>query len=341
MYTVRLDNVGTLIASVPPLLRVRPTNSLVIVSVVRSGGRRRIGSTARLDLVDLATIPVSSLARPIVRALADPDAIALTGIVVGDGSTPDGPLPYGAELDALTAVLRDGGLPDLELVFVPSITAKATWTSYADPTQGGVLPDPGSTELAAITTVLGEVTYDTLEEVAQRFQPGPQDRRDRIAALVRPVERQVAREEQDGDLAALGVRLRQLDHAVHRACEHQFPRDDKEIADLIAAVTSKTLRDCAMVVPEASEQAAEELWTQLFRLAPPEAGGHLATMVAFSAYRRGNGLLARRALEAAGPTNRLAGYLRIAVAAGMPPQRLPSLADAVRQLRDRLANAAG
>nr|BFE51216.1 hypothetical protein GCM10017745_46430 [Saccharothrix mutabilis subsp. capreolus] len=86
------------------------------------------------------------------------------------------------------------------------------------------------------------------------------------------------------------------------------------------------VRDFAMSSALSEKAAdAERLWTELTRAAPAPERAEPATLLAFSAYLRGNATvaaLAARQAEAAQPGHRLAGLLRMGIAGGLPPAKV-------------------
>ena len=80
--------------------------------------------------------------------------------------------------------------------------------------------------------------------------------------------------------------------------------------------------------------AHQRLWTDLTRQAPPRYRAAPASLLAFTAWQRGNGALANLALEqalAANPGYSMAQLLRQVITAGAPPAlaRLPTTPDEV------------
>lgn len=91
-------------------------------------------------------------------------------------------------------------------------------------------------------------------------------------------------------------------------------------------------------------EAAERLWTVLVRGAPAPGRAEPASLLAFSAYQRGDGVLTGVALdnaEAADPEHRLTGMLRSLLALALPPDRIRHTAHSTRlSVRERIEKEA-
>ncbi len=77
--------------------------------------------------------------------------------------------------------------------------------------------------------------------------------------------------------------------------------------------------------------AAEALWTALARVLPLPFRAEALSLLAASAYRRGDGVLAGVALEAAlseSPEHRLSGLLDAALQSGIAPDVIATVLDA-------------
>lgn len=344
--TVRLSDPGEVAAALPHLLGFRPRESLVLVGL-RGRGGVRLGLTARVDL------PPAAHRRPVVSGvvrslLTDRPSAALIavvseddddlGVAVGAGAGSVPTLPH-RELvhDALRA-LDAQGLPVRDALLV----RRGRWWSYdcAEPccAPGAGTPLPGGTsDLAVASALTGQVVEEDRAALVRRIAP------------VGPAAEGMARAcDEVGD--SLARRTRQLGWdavveegwaAVQAAVDAAGPGSvrrlsDRQVARLAWGLRDHDLRDRALslaVGPCAA--AAEVVWTELVRRAPAPLDAAPATLLAVTAWARGDGALANVALERAlhsEPSYTLAGLLRSALDACMTPAEVRRL---VRQAGGR------
>jgi hypothetical protein len=107
--------------------------------------------------------------------------------------------------------------------------------------------------------------------------------------------------------------------------------DDAEMALLLVHLVNPTVRDAAWLAA-GDEPSGEELWRDVTRRADPRLVAAPASLLAFVAWRNGNGALAdvavARALEA-DPDHQLAHLMEAVLQSGMPPSVLPGWSDFV------------
>jgi hypothetical protein len=112
--------------------------------------------------------------------------------------------------------------------------------------------------------------------------------------------------------------------AVHQALhqhEHDGRLTDDEAAWLCLLLAYPAVRDYALARTDLRD-AHLQLWTDLTRRAQPDLVPAPASLAAFAAWRRGEGPLAREALNralSADPADRLAQLLSSALQVGLPP----------------------
>jgi hypothetical protein len=103
--------------------------------------------------------------------------------------------------------------------------------------------------------------------------------------------------------------------------------DDEEMAELVAYLAIPAVRDVGWRATT-DESWAENLWRDATRRAYPALAAPPASLLALTAWRRGNGVLAnvalRRALQA-DPDYKLALLVNAALAAGLPPSAVADL----------------
>jgi hypothetical protein len=322
--TVRVDDAGELAAGLPHLLGYRPRESVVLVAL---GGRsgRRVGLTVRGDLPpaeygrELATTMASRLAgdRP-RRALA---------FVVSEAPDRTGPdLPHRGLVHELVMALDAHGLPLEQAVLVRG----GRWWDFdcphpcCAPEAGTALP-PGIGELEVAAVAAGTVVAEDRAALEQRIAP---------LGWVAAAGMHQACLRVTGELAGrpvdewAGEAGRELIRRAVERCRpgpvHERLADD-DVARIVCSLRDLTVRDWALQLSLCDESAAEALWTECTRRAPSPLDAAPATLLAVSAWLRGDGAMANIALDRAlvsDPGYSLAGLLADALAACVPPGRL-------------------
>jgi hypothetical protein len=119
-----------------------------------------------------------------------------------------------------------------------------------------------------------------------------------------------------------------ISQALHRYRDDTRLTDD-EAAWLTVLLRHIPIRDDAWLSTDADEHPVR-LWTDLTRRAQPDLVPAPASLLAFAAWRRGDGALAAVALDRAlqaDPTYSMALLLRQAIQAGIPPSALEGWSD--------------
>lgn len=314
----KLRSPADLVAFTPYLLGFHPANSVVVVGF-RAG---LVAFAARGDLPDPGD-PVAGAARELadLTARQPTDAVALLGYG-----------PAGAVDPVLAAVhdaTRERGVRVLEVLRV----AGGRWWSYlcrnpdCCPPEG-VPVDPAGSEVAAWCGYAGLTAAGSRQELADRVAPvGGAER----AAITRATD-QAEQELRDwlatvppaGQAAAvLAAGRSALDAALARYAEQGTLADD-ELARLALLLESIPVRDAAWRAITA-EQPHLRLWTDLTRRADPALVPAPASLLAFTAWRSGDGALAGLALERAlerDPAYSMATLIRHALEQGLSPSTL-------------------
>jgi hypothetical protein len=328
---VRISDPGEVAAALPHLLGFRPRESIVLLAL---GGR----SGSRLEVSARGDIPPpgerATLARELVTRVVPANPTSVLVLVASeavDAGGRGGGLPHRDLVHEVIAALADRGLGARDVLLVRG----GRWWSYDCPqpccAPGAGTPIPGGvSELAAASVLAGQVVVDDRAELCARIEPDPR----RSTAMAEALERlglgfaeeirsrgwaAVAEESWHAVLAALG-RMRARSGA---------RLSDDEVARLLWGLCDVSVRDRAFrpaLGPDAA--AAERLWTECTRRGAPPFTAAPATLLAVSAWLRGDGALAGIALERAlgdDPEYGLAQQLAGALSAGVPPAQLRTL----------------
>jgi hypothetical protein len=319
-----LASTSVVVASIPALLGFMPEDSLVLIATLtKDTGSASSGPLARIDLAHLAHDP-EGCARHFNRQCADLPVLCVTGVVVRsvDGGTAgDDALPLRADVDSVIAQLAEHGFVDVDVVSVPDIAEGARWRSYRDTDRTGVLPDPAATTAAAAAVAAGQTIAARRDDLAARFTPAPEALRARLRPRIAHAVESAAIDE-SWHLAA-HVRLDRAEAAIRAAGHGKLPTDEADIIDLAATFAVPAFRDALLALPNhAARVAAENLVLHLWRHSCDPIAAQLATVIAVYAYLRGDGTVARIALEHAGPEQPLAGLLSTVLAHAIAPSKV-------------------
>ncbi|MFD1146282.1 DUF4192 domain-containing protein [Saccharothrix hoggarensis] len=319
----RLVDAGNVIAAVPHLLGFHPADSLVVL-VLRAGD---VAMGLRVDL--------PSPARPgrVAKLIAGPlarcrDATAVVVVVGGGSGDPPEHLPHAAVVDEVDDALHAARVPLVLAVWTRAVVKGEAWFDYHDAGTHGTVTDPTSTALAAASAADGFVTHASREAMAELLAPDPPEALSRRAALL---NRRAANAPPVADGAVPPSHLDLIHAEVVRAAGRKRSLTDDEVADLAHALSNPWTRDASLGYCVGEHAlGAEVLWTELTRASPAPERAEPATLLAFSAYIRGQGTLASLALERAEeahPGHRLTELLRAALNTGLPPEQLRELAE--------------
>ena len=329
---IRLRDPGELVAATPSLLGFHPEHSLVVVTLRGT----MIGLTLRADL---APPPLhAALIGHLLNPIRQYGAQAALVVVVSDATASAEAVSAGADqpwrdppeqelVQRLCTAFADAGVPVTHAVWTPSTRGGARWRCYHDDGCSGTVPARETTALAAAMATAGSVTFGSREELAQVLEPPDPDGVRRRGALLDET-----------------IRLDETTSAQHwelvRRCvvERDVPTDDDGLVRLALALSDYRVRDMCLDFALGGEAAAaENLWLALTRQLPAPERAEPATLLALSAYLRGDGTMANVALEAAEdalPGHNLAALLHGAIGLGLPPDRIRQVAsDAVADAR--------
>ncbi|MFW3169638.1 DUF4192 domain-containing protein [Geodermatophilus sp. CPCC 206100] len=339
---VSLSSSGDIAAALPHLIGFHPHESVLVVGLGGPSGGR-LGLTVRADLPERAHAP--AVAALLARSLAtdEPDG-AVVAVVSEIGDERDAPacppadaggttLPHRAVVHDLVVALAGYGIPVRETLLV----RRGRWWSYdcpgpcCAPDEGTPLPE-GVTELAVASVAAGMVVAPDRAALERRIAPVEGPARAAMAAAVERVGARHGRARRaDPDAEA-----RRSWNAVVRALRRCRPGaaesgrlGDRDVARVLWALADVRVRDRALTLALGDDAAAAEtLWTECTRRAPAPLGAAPATLLAVSAWLRGDGAMANVALERAladRPSYSFARLLMQGLAACLPPAELRAL----------------
>ncbi|WP_434742180.1 DUF4192 domain-containing protein [Micromonospora sp. SH-82] len=323
---------GDLIAAVPYLLGFHPVDSVVVIAF----RGQRIVFAARADLPEVGTDP-GLPARHLVEVLGRQDAEATT--LVGYGP----PTRVTPSIDAVRAALDD---TDLVLIDALRVTDGRYW-SYLCTSPGccppeGTAYDPMSSEVSVAAIYAGQVALPDRAALSAQVAPvtgsartAMRDATDRAGQRLQrlldeasPVEAEPVGQTDPG-LAE--VEREALDAAGRKAVRDTLRRHrrgghltDDEVAWLSLLLVHLPVRDHAWERTDGRDEDIA-LWSDVLRRVDPELSAAPASLLAFAAWRAGQGALAAVTLERAlaeHPDYSLALFLDDLLRRGTPPSRL-------------------
>ncbi|MEH1164959.1 DUF4192 domain-containing protein [Micromonospora sp. CPCC 205539] len=309
-----------LLAAVPYLLGFHPADSVVAVAL----RGRQIIFAARADLPDPSEDPVER-ARHLAGVIHRQGAEAAT--VVGYGP-PDRVTPT---VDAVRAALAGAGLDVLDALRVTD----GRWWSYlcaetdCCPPEGRPY-DPTASTVTASAVFAGQVALPDRAALVAKVSPVEGPARAALSAATDRAERRLTElidEAPASDLLG-GRTLRAAGVAAIREAQRRQRRDerldDDEVAWLGLLLTHLPVRDHAWERTDGRDRDIA-LWTDVLRRVEPELTAAPGALLAFAAWRAGQGALAAVALERVldqHPDYSLALLLDDLLRRGVPPSDL-------------------
>lgn len=335
---VRVFKPGDLFAAVPAMLGFRPEHSVIALSI---GG----SDQCRIDMVMRHDLLLDDRDRPLMHEtlerfadVADREgAQSMILMCIDDRFAED--LRDGTDPTVKASVLElvqlfDEVLARREIyladVFVAQeIAGGRSWASLAPFGGEGIQSDPRDSAVAAEYVLGGRAIHGCRDELvalltttdvaAQLWLGGYLDD---LRACREPVDPR--------DFPGHRPMLEILVETV-RGYGSTGVLEADDVAEIAFGLTHPPVRDAALafVLGELA-QPAESLWLHLTRMLPGTERGAPATLLAFSAYLRGDGPLAGVALDVAltaDPQHVLARLLDTALRSGMRPERIRELAE--------------
>ncbi|MCO1596288.1 DUF4192 domain-containing protein [Micromonospora sp. RHAY321] len=309
-----------LLAAVPYLLGFHPADSVVAVAL----RGRRIIFAARADLPDPSDDPVER-ARHLAGVIRRQGAEAAT--VVGYGP-PERVTP---SVDAVRAALTGAGLEVLDVLRVTD----GRWWSYLC-TEADCCPpegrrhDPAANQVTASAVFAGQVALPDRAALVAQVSPVDGPARDALVAATARAERRLTELVEQAPASDLlgGRALRSAGVAAVREAQRRQRRDerldDDEVAWLGLLLTHLPIRDHAWERTDGRDRDMA-LWTDVLRRSEPALTAAPGALLAFAAWRAGQGALAAVALErvlSVHPDYSLALLLDDLLRRGVPPSEL-------------------
>ncbi|MBU8814091.1 DUF4192 domain-containing protein [Mycolicibacterium goodii] len=303
---------GNVVRDIVAMLGFAPAESLVLV-LLRDG---ELYSVMRADLRDMAR---ADAAVRLVEMVARQDANGVVGVIVSEEASMCPPCRerLRSVVNSVASELEQRGDWSFDAVIVDQIRAGARWSCLGDSAMGGVLDDPASSALAAAAVLDGRRMYGSRAELAATVAVDVE----RVAAMA-PLLGAV------GAVEDVAVAVRAAVDAMRRMAGGAV-LTDAELADVATTLVDVRVRDALFNVGDSDAiAAAESLWTLLARVLPDPFRAEALTLLALSAYVRGDGPVAGIALDAVlvdNPGHRMAGMLDVALQNGMRPEQLQGL----------------
>lgn len=304
-----LSSIEDLLGAVPYLLGFQPTDSLVVIAIAG----KRIVTAVRGDL------PASDAPADLARSLATftADRILTGGVdavcVLGYGPA--------SAVDPVLAVTREVFTEHQAEVLEVVRVADGRYFSYLDPSPAGGVPfDAATSTAASLAAHLGGVFANRDELVASVGPVTGAEREAMGRATAAAVQRLRTVKETSGGPGLYAAGRQAVHDAVARYRDgHRL--DDEEMAWLIVHLFHPAICTVAWLHTDTSDWQ-EQMWRDATRRADPELVAPPASLLAFVAWRRGNGALADAAVQRAlqvEPDYRFARIVDRILTAGLAP----------------------
>jgi hypothetical protein len=338
---VRIRDTGEIAAALPHLLGFRPQESVVLLGLGGESGRR-VGLTVRADIPppehnrSLATV----LSRSLCTDRPDGALVLVVSEAADEQWVGERALPHHDLVWEMCRALSRSAVPVGDALLVRD----GRWWSYdcpdhcCDPGEGTPLPT-GVSELEVASIATGTVVEPDRDALVARIAPPPAPDRRAMAAACARVAVECSAAVLDTGLAPVAAESwAAVTAAASRSRPGAPPAErltDAEVARVVWGLRDGEVRDRALTLALGDEPAAaEQLWAECTRRAPAPLDAAPATLLAVSAWLRGDGAMANVALTRAldsEPGYGLARLLADALAACVTPSELRVLlAEAAR-----------
>jgi hypothetical protein len=324
----RLSGPGEILAVLPSLCGFPPQESLVLLSL--RGPRRRLGLTARVDLPD--PTDEQDLAAVCAERMAGDGAASVVVTVLSEHGRRSG------LVDAVRDALAEREVGVLEALHVSA----GRWTSYTCssaccPAEGTPVPDapPVLGLVRAEQAVTGRAVLASRDELVRSLAPPVL-----LAAAAASQHLEQAAQawlRARAEHGAVAARRSTLDHVqvlLDRVAAG-VPVGPVDAAVVAVGLADVQARDAVATLILTREQELLSLLVQVARQVVAPDDVPVCTLVAWTAYARGEGALANVALDralAGRPEYSLALLLRSALDGGVHPDEVRSLARGTEQV---------
>jgi Domain of unknown function (DUF4192) len=305
---LRLRSPADVVSAVPYLVGFHPSDSVVVLGFGGDGE----AYTVRLDLTaaDVLIEHVSGLV-----ARRESPHVVVAGYGPGDRVTP--------VIDRVRRALGRHGVRPHDVL---RVEGRRFWSYLCSepgccPAEGRPVDDGA---VAAAAVAAGLTALPDRADLVRSVEPVGGERMRR--ATERAERRLASREGDDpGTTVAEGVRL--VRAVLRRATERAGPPSDEEVARLGVLMVCLRVRDEAWVrMGEGTIEAHVRLWRDVLRRVREPYVPAPACLLAFAAWRTGDGALANIALDralAADPHYSMARLLRELFVSGLPSSAVP------------------
>ncbi|WP_433827801.1 DUF4192 domain-containing protein [Actinoplanes sp. CA-015351] len=326
-----------LIAIVPFVLGYHPANSVIVIGL--NGHDVNFGACYELPPPDCDDGEAQELARTVAATVARQQIQSLVVVGFGPAAQVD------PAVSRLAVALSSSGVRLNDALRV----TEGRWWSYfcADL---GCCPDDGTpclppdSVIAAEATYRGQVALPSRRDLVARVAPVEGDEREAMSAATERARKRFAELLAD-DLGAkqYARRICRAGQIAVRQAESRYrssrPLDPDELAWLGALLVDRAVEDYALDRIRPQEWRIQ-LWTDVLRRVEPVYVPAPACLLGFTAWRAGNGALARVAVDralAVEPQHQLAGLLHQVLGFGLSPHMVGSAARPDRARRTRRA----
>lgn len=337
---VCVSDPGELLAAIPALLGFRPECSLVVLSL---GGRQNTDliGVMRHDLVCTETSgpsPTMLAAIEQFAVLFDSSGAQAAVAVVVDDAAGDHADAHRDLVDALAAGLAGCGVELIGAYAATDIAAGLRWWSLVDDRFSGTMADPECSPVAVAHVLAGKQIHRSRADLSGLIAVREDESVEvaaQLAAAADSAELEWSLAVGRGDRVGYGRRKLDLVLRQVRAVGAGERLLAQESAELAIALQDIMVRDALLALTAcASADAAEQLWLRLVRTLPDPERADAATLLAYSAYARGDGTFAGIVIDAAlasDPEHGLARLVEGALRSGVPPERMQWLAEIGRR----------
>ncbi|MFE9322639.1 DUF4192 domain-containing protein [Nocardia sp. NPDC052278] len=347
---LHVNDPGELIVAVPAMVGFVPERSLLVTLLQDTpdpDGAPIIDAVARFDLYldsygDERPGSAAAYAEAVARICATEGSAEILAVIVDDRALPPHPAPdrhhtrargHAGLIEAFAQLLADHQVLLAGAWAVRSIEANQQWWSLLDTEHHGTLPDPAASMVTAAHVFHGRAIRATRSQLTDLLAPDTE----LTAQVAVHLEQSVAAAH---DRYAAAVRSGDPDAYHRQTLERvlcQIADTDSgttptapEFADLAVALRDRVVRDAlfGLAVGEHAD-AAERLWLALSHATSGTDRADAATLLGYSAYIRGDGVLAGIAVQAAhhaDPTHAMATLLTTCLTTGMRPETMRRLA---------------